>query len=238
MLLPRRAHRHRVLADGDADAEPRAEVEGHRLHGVEEGGVLAGGAGGRHPVGRELDARERRDRGRGEVGEGLADRHAPGGGAVDDRDRRALAHGEGLAGVALEGQQRRRAVGDRHLPRADHRVARAEAAHRAVADRDQERLVRHRGVEQDAPDGLGEVDAVGREGAQLRAQAPHVPRHARRLAEEGRQVHVHRLVAEERVAHLEVVVVGGDADDRERAALALAERAEEGRALEGAMART
>ena len=159
VLLPRRAHRHRVLADGDADAEPRAEVEGHRLHGVEEGGVLAGGAGGRHPVGRELDARERRDRRRGQVGEGLADRHAPGGGAVDDRDRRALAHGEGLARVALEGQQRRRAVGDRHLPRADHRVARAEAADRAVADRDQERLVGHRRVEQDAPDGLGEVDA-------------------------------------------------------------------------------
>ena len=58
-------------------------------------------------------------------------------------------------------------------------------------------------------------------------QAPHVARHARRLAEEGRQVHVHRLVAEERVAHLEAVVVGGDADDRERAALALAQRAEE-----------
>ena len=84
-------------------------------------------------------------------------------------------------------------------------------------------------MEQHTPHGLGEVDAVRREGTQRRALAPHVPRHARRLAQEGGQIHVHRLVAEERVAHLEVVVVGGDADHRERAALALAQRAEEGK---------
>ena len=36
----------------------RAELHADGLHGVEEGGVLAGCAGGGHPVGGELDAAE------------------------------------------------------------------------------------------------------------------------------------------------------------------------------------
>ena len=171
-LLPRRAHRERVLADRDADAQRGTQLERHGLHGVVERGVLAGRAGGRHPVGRELHARERR---RPAAAARLVSASAtairPEAGASSERDRGALADRERLAGVALEAtaaSTAQSATGTCHGP--DHRVAGAQPADRAVADRDQEGLVRHRRVQQHAADGLGELDSVRVERPQLRSQ--------------------------------------------------------------------
>jgi len=48
----------------------------------------------------------------------------------------------------------------------------------------------------------------------------HLARHARRLAEQHRQLHFDRLVAELPVLDDQASVIGRDADDGERAALA------------------
>ncbi len=143
-----------------------------------------------HPVRREPHFVEL-DVGRREIGQRLADRHARRGGRVEQRERRALAHRHRLAGVAFEIVEHHRAIGDRHLPRPDHRIARAESADRAIADRDQERLAadrrhaqhaRDRIVEPDAVDIGDEVEALGR--------VLRVAVHARRLAEQ----HVERKI--------------------------------------------
>jgi hypothetical protein len=69
---------------------------------------------------------------------------------IQQRHRCALGHCHGFARVAFEIGQRHRAIGDRHLPGADHRVARAQAADTAIADRDQETLRTHAGHAQHA----------------------------------------------------------------------------------------
>ena len=58
---PRRAHRHRILADRDRQAERDAQFDRHRAHRVVQRGVLARMPGRRHPVGRQLDVAERRE---------------------------------------------------------------------------------------------------------------------------------------------------------------------------------
>ena len=95
----------------------------------------------------------------------------PDAGASIDGERRALADGERLARVAVERQQRRGAVGDRHLPRADALIARAQAADRPVANRDEERLVGDGRRAQDAIDRVGDGDAAGVERAERRRDA-------------------------------------------------------------------
>ena len=146
-VLPLGTHRQRILADRDRDAQRRAELHAHRPHGFKQRGVLAGFATGRHPVGRQLDARQLHRRGQ-QVGDGLAHRHAARRRRVDHGQRRALAQAHGLAGKALEIGQGDRAIRHRHLPGPDHLVTVAEPAHRAVADRDQKPLGRHRRMRQ------------------------------------------------------------------------------------------
>jgi len=99
-----------------------------------------------------------------------------------------------LPRVPIKRQQRRRAIGDRHLPGSDALVARAEPADRAVADRDEERLVGHGWRTQDAAHRLVQREAGGIERAQREPAARVRARHPRRLAEQGRQIHVDRVV--------------------------------------------
>ncbi len=141
VLVPRRAHRHRILADRNADAERRAKLHRDGAHRVVERGILAGMPCRRHPVGRELDVRKPRNARGGDVGDRFADRHAARGGRVDQRQRRALAHRHRLACVTVEVHQRDGDVRHRNLPGADHLIARAQAADGAIADGDEERLV-------------------------------------------------------------------------------------------------
>ena len=96
-----------------------------RPHRVVQARVLAGVAGRRHPVGRQLHVAEARDGRRGDVGERLGHRHARRGGRVQQRQRRALAHRHRLAGVAVVAGGGDGGVGHRHLPGPHHLVARA-----------------------------------------------------------------------------------------------------------------
>ena len=55
--VPLRAHRHRVFADGNGDAERDGRFGSGPDTGVELG-VFTGMTGGGHPVARQLDRRE------------------------------------------------------------------------------------------------------------------------------------------------------------------------------------
>ena len=143
--------------------------------------------------------------------------------------------------IAVEVRQRHGAVGHRHLPRADHLVARAQAADRAVADGDQEALVGDRRVAA-ARDTRRRcsVDAGRGRAAAARARTRCTSRvHLRRLAEQ----HVHRHVDRLRCSSCgssttQLALLGRHADDGERAALALADRREQRAAISGAIAST
>ncbi len=196
---PHRAHGHGVLAHRNGDAEGRGQLFANGADGVVEAGVLAGMTGGRHPVGRQLDLADVADGRAGDVGDGLADRQADRGRGVEQRDRRAFAHGHGLAGEGVVAGGGHRGVGHRHLPRPDHLVARDESRDRAVADGDEEGLVRHRGQAQHARDGLAQIDTRGGERLLRDSCALDVANHLGRLAQEHRQRHVDGLVAEVRI---------------------------------------
>ncbi len=167
-----------------------------------------------------------RDRGRGDVRDRLAHRHAPGRGPVDEGERRALADGHGLAEERPVAHRGDGAVGHRHLPRAHHLVARAHPAHGAVADGHEEGLVRDRRQPQHAVGRLAQIDGGDIEGGGRAGQPLHVAVHARRLAEEHLERHVDGVVREERVLDHEPAVHARDADHRVGAALALAEAVE------------
>ena len=134
----------------------------------------------------ESFTRESDDDGRGrQVGERLADRHAARRRRVDHGDRRALADREGLAGVALErraASSAQSATGTCHGPTIGSRAHRPPT--RAVADRDQEGLVR------DRRDAAARAARPRRARSRARGTArgcgrtrADVARHARRLAE-------------------------------------------------------
>ena len=231
LVLPGRAHRHRVLADGNARRRARGTAPAPRRAPCRRAPRPRPGApAAAIQLADSFTQRQRADRRRGQVRERLGHRHPPRRRRIDDGNRRAFADGERLSRVALERQQRRGAVGDRHLPRAHALVARAQAADAAVANRDQERLVGHGRRAQHAVDRLGQVDAAGverggapaRRGATSRVMRGGLPSSA------GRSMSTASL-PNSGVVHDEPMVVGGRADDRERAPFALAERAERAR---------
>ena len=226
LLAPRGAHRQRILAHRNRDADRGAEFQGDRLDRVEQCSVFPGIPGRGHPVGGKLDAIERIDARGGQVGQRFRDSHAARGRAVDQRKRRALAERERLAGIAFEIEQGHRAIGDRHLPGADERVARAKPAHGPVADRDQEGLVGDRRVAKHAIGRVLEVHPVRIERAQSTLFALHVAKHFRRLAEQRFHREVHRPAAKLRILDDELAVRGCGAKHGERAALSFADRAE------------
>ncbi|AJX21855.1 hypothetical protein BG17_3587 [Burkholderia pseudomallei MSHR491] len=229
VVVPLRLHRQRILADRNADAERRAQLHADRLDRVEELRVLALGAARGHPVRGQLQLVERGDRRGRDVRDRLAHRHAARRRRVDHRERRALGHRHRLAGEARVVERGNRAIGDGHLPRADHLVAHRRAAHRAVADRDEERLARDGRVPEHVARGVGKRDARHVHARALDVHALHVAVHPRRLAEQHLHRHVDRIRGRARrlaVDELEAALVGRDADDRERAALARADRLE------------
>ena len=192
------------------------------LHGAVQLAVLALGAAGRHPVRGKLDE-FRIDVGRGDVGHRLADRHAHGRLGAEHGKRRPLADRHRLALEAAEVQIRDGAVGDRNLPGADHLVAAHKAAHGAVADRDEEGLVANGGMAQNLPERFAHRHAAGVKGRVGNPHALHVPVHAGRLAKEHLHRHVDRRLLALAALHDELSVSADVAQNRVRAALALAE---------------
>ena len=222
VLLPHGFHRQGVLAHGDGDAQLRADLHADAAHGVVETGVLAGVTGCGHPVGREHDPREIAGIARGQVGQGFADGHAAGSRRIQQGQRRALAHGHGFAGDAVEIGGGHGDIGHRHLPGADHLVARDQSAHAAVADGDEETLVADSRALQHPVSHLVQVDVRGIEERMARAQSLDHAVHLRRLAEQDVQRHVHRVVVEDLVMHLQQPLLGSLAEYRGRATLTTA----------------
>ena len=229
--LPRRAHRQAVLADGDAHAERGAQFHPDGVDRVEQRGVLAGLAGRRHPVGRELHARDGPDARRGDVRQRFADGHPARRRRVEHRDGRAFAHRHRLAAIAVEAHERDGDVRDGHLPATDELVARREAADAAVTDVDEERLARDGREAQHALEGVLQGDAGRVEHAADARFADDVAVHARRLAEQHAEIHVDRCVLEFRVLDDEALLFRRVTDDGERAALAGAQRLERREAI-------
>ena len=153
----------------------------------------------------------------------------PDAGRVDDGERRALANRERLARVAVEG----RAASSRSRPRAPATARRIwSRAHRPPTVRSpiamRNVLSATAGARSTRSSGLGDgrspLASNGRQRRRRRARTSRVmrgglPSSAGRSMSTG-------VVAEQRVVHHEPLVVGRRADHRERAALALAERAE------------
>ncbi len=155
-----------------------------------------------------------------------ADGHAAGSSGIEQRERRALAHRHRLAVLREVVAHGHGDVADRHLPGPDQRVAADHAADRAVADRDQEGLVGDRRQPQQPERRIAHVDATAIEVVARARQAPHVARHARRLAEQRRRAACPPACCRTADPRRAASVVGHLADHRERAALALAQRAE------------
>ena len=231
LLTPGRAHRQRILADRNADAERRAQFHADCAHRIEQCRVLARLTAGGHPVGRQLDVGDVAYRRRGDVGNGFANRHPARSRRVDDSQRRALAHRHRLSQIAFVAHDRDRAVRDRHLPRPDHLIAHRQSAHGAIADRDQERLVGHRRQAQHALAGIGQRNAAQIDRRKILAHMSHIAMHLRRLAEQHVHRHVDRRVAVLRVDHLQLPLLGRRADHREQTTFALAQFAKQRQAL-------
>ena len=226
-VLPDGVHRAAVLADGDGDAELRAEPEADFLHGVVEDRVLARLAARGHPVGGEPDLRDVANVGGGEVGDRLGDGEAAGRRPVEERDRGALARRHGLSVERRVAHRRDGAVRRRKLELADHLVARDASGDGAVGDGDEKGLVRDGRQVQDAREGVDRADALEVRRRARRLDVLHLPHHARRLAEQDLDVHVDRPVSEVRILQDEASVAGRDADEGDGAPLARAEGLEE-----------
>ena len=182
--------------------------------------------GGGHPVGGQLDVAQGGDIRRRQVGDGLPHRQAPGGGGVDQGQGGALAQGHGLASKAKAVAGGDRHVRHRHLPGAHHLVARHHAGDAAVADGDEESLVRHGRQTQDAQGRFPEVAPGQVQGRLVEGVMPDLPQHARRLAKQQGHGHVDGGVAEVGVPQQQMLLRRGLADHRVGAALPLAERLE------------
>ena len=196
LITPLGAHGERIFPDRNGNAQSWAQFHTHRLHRGVERSIFTRFTAGRHPVGRQLDARQL-DRCRQQVGDGFRHRHAPGGRCVDRGQRCALAHAHGLAGKTLEVGQRDRTVCDRHLPRTHHLVAVCQAADAAVANRDEEALGGHGGMRQHLKTSLVQVDPSELDGRELPLNRAHDPLHFRGFSKQ----HVHRHLDRSRSPH-------------------------------------
>ena len=230
-IRPAGAHRQRVLADRHRHPELGEQLHRDGLDGVEQRSVLAVLTAGGHPVARQLDPGQRRQRRCEQVGQRFPDRHPTRRGSVDRGHRHPLARGHRLTREADVVGQGHSDVGDGHLPRPDHLVAVGQPADRAVGDRHEEPLGRDRRMPQHGIRGVLQVQPGEVQGARVALHAGHVAHHLRWLAEQ----HLHRhvdgavLVVEvvRAVGEHEAAVVAGDPDDGVGAALTLAQRREQ-----------
>ena len=226
-VLPRRMHRAGVFADGNRNAEFRAEIKSDFLDGIVKYRVFAGIAARSHPVGRKTDLTDVADIGCREVRNRLGNRHTAGSGAIEKRDRSTLAGRHRLTIKSLVAHRRNGAVGGGKLIPANHLIARYAARNRAVGNRNKERLIGDRGKMENARQCVDGLNTLKIRGLTNLLDALDIADHARRLAEKNLDVHINRLIAEMLVLENKLAVARRDADERDGAALALAERFEE-----------
>ena len=217
---PRGVHGAAVLAHGNRHAERGTELQAHGLHGVEEIGVLARLAARRHPIRGKAHVVDVATVRRREVRERFGNCEAARGRRVDERHGRTLARRHGLAVERLVAHHRHRAVGGGQLVGAHHLVARHEARHGTVRDRDEERLVGDRRQVEQTEERVLRLHAGELQRFVRARDVRDVAHHARRLAEQDLDVHVDRAVVEVFVLEDETPVARRLADERHGAALA------------------
>ena len=223
-LAPQRLHGQGVLAHRDRDPERGTELLRHRAHGVEELGVRAGMAAGRHPVGGEHDPVQAFDACGGDVRQRFRHRHPPGRGRVDEGERSAFAHRHRFAPVSPVVDQSHRAVGDRNLPGTHHLVPAHQAGDAAVADGDEKALVGHRGQTQHPVERPVQLEPRGGESPAHGAPSPGLAVFGGKAAEQCLERHFHRVRASTATsAQAQDALPRHRADACEGAALALAE---------------
>ena len=222
-VAPRGAHRKRILADRDGDAELGAQLKAHRANRRVQVGILTRLTARRHPVGRQPNVGEPPHIGRDDIGDRLAHGQAARCRRVEQRRRRPLPHGHGFARVALVAAQGDGGVGHRHLPGAHHLIAADQSAHRAIADRDQKGLVGDRRQTQQAVQRFGDGRAAGRQRRSALRYAVHAAAHARQLAEQHLDGDIDGRRRKLRIGHAQAPVAGDLAHHRKGAALTLAQ---------------
>ena len=223
LVLPHGLHRQRILADRDGDAQLRTNLHADRLDRVEQAGILARMTGCRHPVGRQHDPGQVTGTGRRQVGQRLADRHAPGCRRIQQGQRCAFTHTHRLAAITFKISQGYGNVGDRYLPGPNHLVASDQATDATVTNRDQEGLVGHGRMLQYPVHRILQVDRRGIEWRLLDLLMLDIPVHARRFPKQDIQRHIHRAVSEHLVGNNQLLVGGGLAQNRVGTALTLAQ---------------
>ena len=230
-VFPARMHGQRILAHRHRNTQGGTEFHADGVHGVVQRGVLPRLAAGGHPVARQLDVGQTLHRGGQQIEYRLAHRQPTRRGGVEHRNGRALGHAHRLAPKTGVVSERDGAVDHRHLPGADHGIAVAHAAYRAVANGDEKALARHRGVAQHRFAGLRQIDPSQIERLALRQLPLRLTMHARRLAQQHVQRQIDRtgqigLVGVQAVIHDQSLLLRGDAHHRKGAALAGAQRGE------------
>ena len=188
---PDRAHRERILADGNGHAQRRTQLHTDRLDGLVQSRVLPGLAASGHPVGRQFDAGQL-DGCSQQIGNGFGDGHAARRRRINHGQRGTLAQAHRFAGKAPEIGQRHGAISHRHLPRADHLVAVRQATHRAVADGDQETLGGHGRVTQHGDAAFLQVHTCQVDRLDDACDALHVALHFGRFAQQYVHGHIYR----------------------------------------------
>ena len=188
-----------------------------RFDGIEQIGVFARVPGGGHPVCGKSDFADVIDRGSGNVGNGFADRHAPGCRCVYCRKRRPLTHRHGFSANAFETACRDCYVTDGHLPGTDKLVSHTKATDRSITDVYQERFIGHCRESQYAQYGLFEFDPFNIQFLLQARHARNVASRFRRLTEQHFHRHVDAMIAELPVGNHQYPVIGESADYRDRA---------------------
>jgi len=182
--------------------------------------------GSRHPVGRQLDIADLANARSRNVGQGFADSHAARCRSIQQCQRSTLAHRHRFTGVHVEAGGGDGNVSHWHLPRTNHLITSNQTGNGAVADGDQEAFACHGRVMQNAFNALADAQRSWIEViAQLLLTHCRTV-HARSLAQQHFQWHIHRAVTEVAVGDRQLRLGSGFTDYGKRATLTFADRLE------------
>ena len=127
LCAPRHTHRHRVLADGNRQAQLGTQVQANGLDGVVQSRTVLLVPSRAHPVGAQLDLGNVVNVRRSHIGQCLSYSHARRCSTTQNRERRALATRHGLTRRSVVKRVRRARhshIGHRYLIRPHHLVTR------------------------------------------------------------------------------------------------------------------
>ena len=165
----------------------------HRPGGIVESRPFPGKLRRPHPVGRTFDLLRVGNPGKDQIGQRLAHRHPCSRYGADEHLDRLFTDGGGNAGQPQVALRHHRDIADRQLQRATALLAGHQAGHRPVNLTGQKTFRAHRNQAQHIVQGSGNRQP-GRDGQRPLGQRPALVGKGllRNLAEQGRQVDIHR----------------------------------------------